>query len=69
MGRDRLPVGEDGLPKRFRTPPAAVAAGGDHPAVVFGALPLLGPVFLWKAVRDARDRREAKARAATEAGC
>ncbi|MEV6734724.1 hypothetical protein, partial [Streptomyces sp. NPDC051364] len=35
----------------------ALAAGGDHPAVVFAALTLLGPVMLWKAVREARAPR------------
>ncbi|MFD9336315.1 hypothetical protein ACFWBF_18200 [Streptomyces sp. NPDC060028] len=45
-----------------------LAAGGDHPAIVFAALTLLGPVILWKAVRDARARREAKGRTPAEAG-
>ncbi|MFE2284973.1 hypothetical protein ACFXDJ_12470 [Streptomyces sp. NPDC059443] len=43
-----------------------LATGGDHPAVAFGALVALGPVMLWKTVRDARARREAKARTAAK---
>lgn len=39
-------------------------AGGEHPAVAFAALTLLGPVLLWKGVRDSRARREAKNRTA-----
>lgn len=38
----------------------ALAGGGDHPAIVFAALALLGPVMLWKILRDARSHREAK---------
>lgn len=45
-----------------------LAAGGDHPTIVFAALTLLGPVMLWKILRDARVSREAKGRTPTEAG-
>ncbi|MGW6705928.1 hypothetical protein ACWGDE_13705 [Streptomyces sp. NPDC054956] len=45
-----------------------LAAGGDHPAVVFAALTLLGPVLFWKMVRDARARRGAKGHTTAEAG-
>ncbi|MGW6690682.1 hypothetical protein [Streptomyces sp. NPDC054961] len=47
---------------------STLAAGGGHPAVVFAALTLLGPVVLWKMVRDARARGEAKASTSAEAG-
>ncbi|WP_327303087.1 hypothetical protein OG730_05340 [Streptomyces sp. NBC_01298] len=45
---------------------ATLATGGDHPGVAFGALILLGPVILWKAVRDVRAHREVKTRTATD---
>ncbi|MFI1155017.1 hypothetical protein [Streptomyces sp. NPDC020817] len=47
---------------------STLAAGGDHPAVVFAALTLLLPVMLWKIVREARARREPKGRTPAEAG-
>lgn len=47
---------------------AALALPGDRPALFFGALILLGPVMVWKGVRDVRARRETKARTAQEDG-
>lgn len=47
---------------------ATLSAGADHPAVVFGALTLLGPVMLWKIIRETRARQAAKARTAPEDG-
>ncbi|MFD3809226.1 hypothetical protein ACFWSF_39575 [Streptomyces sp. NPDC058611] len=45
-----------------------LVAGGDYPAIAFAALMLLGPVLLWKGVRDSRARREAKGRTPADAG-
>lgn len=45
-----------------------LAAGADHPALVLVTLTLLGPVIVWKLVRDARARREAKGHTPAEVG-
>lgn len=45
-----------------------LVAGDDHLVIAFTALTLLGPVLLWKAVRDVRARRDAKGRTRLEAG-
>lgn len=45
----------------------AIALPGDHSLIAVVTLALLGPVILWKGVRDFRAGREKKAKAAADA--
>lgn len=45
----------------------AIALPGDHAVLAEVTLILLGPVILWKGIRDFRARREEKAKAAADA--